>query len=63
MLLSDKLYVKNSQMTKVYDRIEEDSNSAKPKENKTQPPHPLEVLITKYVMLMLPAEEGYTVFV
>lgn len=61
MLLSDKLYVKNSQTTKVYDRIEEDSNSTKPKENKTQPPPPFGS--TKYVMLMLPAEEGYTVFV
>lgn len=53
--------MKNSQTTKVYDRIEEDSNSTKPKENKTQPPPPFGS--TKYVMLMLPAEEGYTVFV
>lgn len=41
MLLSDKLYMKNSQMTKVYDRIEEDSNGTKPKENKTHKTPPL----------------------
>lgn len=34
MLLSDKLYMKNSQMAKVYDRIEEGSNSTKPEKTK-----------------------------
>lgn len=52
-------------MTKVYDRNEKDSKSTL-KTNKQQPTnnsHPLEVLITENVMLMLPDEEGYTVFV